>query len=79
MSYGKKLWGLSIISKDRLDNKVSKGLNFGIVITLREIYGRNRINDFIRDCILNGWIVNKIDIENKIDIYNANQEEIEFE
>ena len=55
------------------------GLNFGVIITLKEIKGVNRIEDFIRACTLRGWIVNEITIKNQIDIYNANQQEITFE
>ena len=36
-------------------------LNFGVVVTLKEINGINRIEDFIKACILRGWIVNRID------------------
>lgn len=78
-SYGERLWGISIISKERLSSKMDKDLNFGAVITLREINGINRIDDFIKACTLRGWIVSEIDIENQIDIYNTNQEEIIFD
>ena len=72
------MWGLSIKSKERLSPR-EKGIKFGIVITLKEINGVNRINEFINQCSLRGWLVNKIDIENRIDVYNIAQEEIEFE
>ena len=78
-SYGDRLWGLTVVSKDRLSTKITRGLNFGVVITLREIMGVNRIDDFIKACTLRGWIVNRLDIQNQIDVYNANQEEITFE
>ena len=78
-SYGERLWGISIISKERLSSKMDKDLNFGAVITLREVNGINRIDDFIKACTLRGWIVSEIDIENQMDIYNTNQEEIIFD
>lgn len=78
-SYDERLWGLAITSKERLSSRVGRNLNFGAVITLREVNGVNRIDDFIRACTLRGWIVNKIDIQNRIEIYNNNQEEIIFE
>lgn len=78
-SYDDRLWGLSITSKDRLNNRITKGLNFGVVITLKEICGINRISDFVKACSLRGWIVNYLNIQNQINVYNANQEEIEFE
>lgn len=78
-SYDERLWGLAITSKERLSSRVGRNLNFGAVITLREVNGVNRINDFIRACTLRGWIVNEIDVQNRIDVYNNNQEEIIFE
>ena len=78
-SYDERLWGLEITSKERLSSRVGRNLNFGAVITLREVNGVNRINDFIRACTLRGWIVNEIDIQNRIEVYNNNQEEIIFE
>lgn len=78
-SYGERLWGISIISKERLSSKMDKDLNFGAIITLREVNGINRIDDFIKACTLRGWIVSEIDIENQMDIYNTNQEEIIFD
>ena len=78
-AYGERLWGMSVISKERLSSKMDKDLNFGIVITLREINGINRIDDFIKACTLRGWIVSEIDVQNQIDIYNTNQEEVIFD
>ena len=78
-AYGERLWGMSVISKERLASKMDKDLNFGIVITLREINGINRIDDFIKACTLRGWIVSEIDVQNQIDIYNTNQEEVIFD
>ena len=42
-------------------------------------YGQNRINEFIKNCIANQWMVSKIDINNQVDIYNLAEEEINFE
>ena len=78
-SYEERLWGISIISKERLSTRMNRGLNFGVVITLKEISGVNRIQDFIKACTLRGWIVNELNVENQIEIYNNNQEEITFE
>ena len=76
--YDKGIWGVSLKTKERLDEKYGVGIKFGIVITLKEINGVNRIDDFIKNCSLRGWLVNKIEIENRIDIYNIAEEEIEF-
>ncbi len=77
-SYKNKKWGMEIKTNNRLDPKDGVGLRFGVVVTLKEMYGINRIDEFTRDCILNGWLVNKIDIENRIDIHEKINEEIEF-
>lgn len=76
--YGAGMWGLSIKTKELLKEKNGRGLSFGIVVTLKEMYGENRIDDFIKLCMMRGWIVNRIDVENQIDIYNKAEEEIEF-
>lgn len=77
--YGIGNWGLSIKTKERLTKKIDKEMPFGLVITLKEMYGENRIDDFIKLCMARGWIVNRIDIESRIDIYNKLEEEIHFD
>lgn len=76
--YDNPMWGLSIKSKERLNQKNKEGIKFGIVITLKEIYGINRKDEFINQCSLRGWLVNQINIENTIDVYNLAQEDIDF-
>lgn len=76
--YGAGFWGLSIRTKERQKEKNGRGLTFGVVVTLKEMHGENRIDDFIKLCMMRGWVVNRIDIENQIDIYNKAEEEIEF-
>ena len=78
-SYDDRLWGLSVTSKERLSTQMRYPLNFGVVVTLKEVNGINRIEDFIKACILRGWIVNRIDVQNQLDIYASGQEEIHFE
>ena len=43
------------------------------------MFGKNRIDEFINRCNLNGWIVNRINIDNRLDVYASAEEEIEFE
>ena len=78
-AYDNPLWGLSLKTKERLEEKFGVGLKFGIVITLKEINGVNRIDEFIQNSQLRGWLVNKIDIDTRVDIFNIAEEEIEFE
>ena len=77
-SYTNKNWGMEVKTNNRLDPKDGVGLRFGVVVTLKEMYGINRIDEFIKNCNLNGWLVNKIDIQNRIDIHEKINEEIEF-
>lgn len=78
-SYDDRLWGISVTSKERLSTQMRSPLNFGVVVTLKEVNGVNRIEDFIKACTLRGWIVNRIDVQNQLDIYASSQEEIHFE
>ena len=78
-AYDERLWGISITSKERLADSLTGNLNFGVVVTLREINGVNRIQDFITACTLRGWIVNEISVDNRLMLYNKNQEEVTFD
>ncbi len=77
--YPGKLWGMSIKTKERLNPRDGLGIRFGVVVTLKEINGVNRIEDFIQQCSLRGWLVNRIKVETRIDIYQTSNEEIKFE
>ena len=79
MKYGIGNWGLSIKTKERLTKKIDKEMPFGLVITLKEMFGQNRIDDFIKLCMARGWIVNRIDIDYRIDVYNKAEEEVHFD
>lgn len=78
-SYNERLWGIAVTSKERLSTRMQGRLNFGAVITLKEVKGVNRIQDFITACTLRGWIVNKLDIRAQVEVYNTNQEDIIFD
>jgi hypothetical protein len=73
------MWGLSIKTKERLKAKAGRGLNFGVIVTLKEMNGINRIDDFIKLCMVRGWIVNTIDLDNQLDVYQKAEEEVTFE
>ena len=78
-SYDDRAWGITITSKERLSTRTGTRLNFGAVITLREINGINRIQEFVRACTFRGWIVNEVNVQNQIEVYNVSQEEIRFD
>ena len=75
-------WGISLLAKERWERKAEDGprsLPFSVVVTLREMEGRNRIEDFKRECMAWGWRVDAITIENRVYIYNEGEQEIDFE
>lgn len=76
-AYDSGLWGLKINTKERLQKRKDP-LQFGVVVTLKEMNGVNRIDDFVKMCLARGWLVNRLDIENQLDIYAKAEEEIEF-
>ncbi len=74
-----KNWGMEIKTNNRLDPQDGVGLRFGVVVTVKAIDGINRIDEFIRSCHLNGWLVNNIVVQNRIELHEKINEEIEFE
>ena len=78
-TYGKGMWGLKIVTKERGREKKGKGMQFGAVITLREMNGVNRIDEFIKLCGFNNWLVNPIDIDANLDLYNKTDEDITWD
>ena len=78
-SYRNKNWGMEIKTNNRLNPKDGEGIRFGVVVTLKEMNGINRIDEFIKNCILNGWLVNEVDVDTRIEINQKVNEEIEFD
>ncbi|WP_322907828.1 S8 family peptidase [Paenibacillus campi] len=77
--YENKMWGMSIKTKERLNGRDGEGIRFGVVVTLKEIDGVNRIEEFIQQCSLRGWLVNRINVENRIDIYETSNQTLDLE
>lgn len=77
-SYTNKNWGMEIKTNNRLNPSDGEGIRFGVVVTLKEMNGINRIDEFIKNCTSNRWLVNVIDVENKIDFHQKINEEIEL-
>lgn len=78
-SYDDKLWGFSVTSKERTSASKREGLNFGAVVTLKEINGINRIEEFKHACLLRGYIINEIEVHNRVDIYQMAQQDVVLE
>ena len=72
-------WGISVKSKSRENDGRRMSLPFGIVITLKEMYGENRFEDFVSLCQVRGWLVERLDVRSRLDIYTRAEEEIHFE
>ena len=72
-------WGMSIKTIERLKRGDGQGVRFGVVVTLKELNGVNRIEDFIQQAELRGWLVNRLQVEAQVDLFNSLNEEIEFE
>lgn len=78
-SYESGLWGLSIKTKERLTNRKKDKLAFGVVVTLKEMNGVNRMDDFIKLCMARGWLVHQLDVQNRLNIYVKSEEEVIFD
>lgn len=70
-------WGIKITSKSR-NGENSKGHKFGLVITLKNIYGRNSTEAFEQLCIRNMWMVQHINIEERVELMAMANQEITF-
>ena len=73
------MWGMSVKTIERLQKRDGKGVRFGIVVTLKELNGVNRIDEFVNQASLRGWLVNQLQVENQVELYNKLTEEIEFD
>lgn len=80
--YGVGNWGIKLVTKER--TKASKNNKnsldtFGIVVTLKEMYGKNRYDEFVKLCNFRGIIAIPMDINNLFDIYVKAEENIIFD
>ncbi|MBC1795063.1 S8 family peptidase [Listeria booriae] len=79
ITYDYKNWGMEIKTNNRLNPQDGVGVRFGVVVTLKEINGVNRIEEFIHNCHLNGWLVNELDVKLRVDVHKKVNESIEWE
>jgi len=52
---------------------------FGVIVTLKNVLGDNRVEDFKQLCRLNGWLVNDINVENQIAINTEAEADVEWD
>ena len=49
------------------------------MVTIHNLKGENRIDTFMRQCSAVGWIVERVEINTELKIYEYSQVEVEFE
>lgn len=72
----KNYWGISVITKERGTQRDGIGLPFGIVVTLREINGENRLEEFISGCRYNHWFVARLNPDIRLSNYLSAQTDV---
>ncbi|MBQ9022167.1 MAG: S8 family peptidase [Eggerthellaceae bacterium] len=80
--YDSQYWGLMLRKKERSNsnNQAGNGMPFSVVVTLKEMFGKNRLEEFIYRCSLEeGWLVKRINVETINEIYAAANVDIEFD
>ena len=78
-TFGSATWGIKIRKTSRMSAGDPTPQPFGLVATLREINGANRIDSFIQHCHAEGWMVRVFDVDTRIRIYNDEQVDIVFD
>lgn len=76
--FSDQLWGMDIKMASRNSFKKQENTNIGVVVTLKEIHGNNRYNSFVRYCRLRHFIINEIDIENRLRLNNVLQQDVDI-
>jgi len=74
--YGENDWAIQITDKNRENPLDGRNIRFGLVVTLKEINGLNRIDDFINVCSRKNWLVTKIDVDSRLDIFVKSNQEV---
>jgi Subtilase family len=78
-SYESGMWGVSVKTKERLEKRDGYGIKFGLVVTLKEVNGVNRVHDFMQKARLAGWIVSEVNVEARVALHEKLQETIRFD
>jgi hypothetical protein len=72
-------WGVRIDMADRLGTYSKRGMPFSVVVTLKEADGVNEIHRFCQACQARGWIVETLNVEQRMRVNTQAQEEILLE
>lgn len=74
----KGYWGLSIKATERFGKTLDRKTKFGFIVTLKEINGKNRWNEFVTRCQFAGLVVRPVEIKSRIEVYNIAEEDVEL-
>ena len=77
--YANPMWGMMIRKSSRYQKGSHDPQRFGVVVTIHNLKGENRIDSFMQQCSAIGWIVERVEIDNELKIYEHSQVEVEFE
>jgi hypothetical protein len=72
----KNNWGISVTTKERGKQRDGIGLPFGIVVTLYEINGDDRYEEFIHGCSYRGWLVQRLNTDVCLHTYQTAQHDL---
>ena len=61
-------WGVRADLVDRLSTFSERGLPFSLVVTLKETDGVNGFHRFIQNCQASGWVVECLNVENRLTV-----------
>ncbi|MBR3234802.1 MAG: S8 family peptidase [Atopobiaceae bacterium] len=78
-AYENPLWAIKLRKTSRYRRGSRQPQRFGLVVTLKELNGVNRFETFAQQCSALGWIVNRVELETRVSIYESSQVDIEFE
>lgn len=78
-AYDNPLWAIKLRKTSRYQRGSRQPQRFGLVVTLKELNGVNRFETFAQQCSALGWIVNRVELESRVSIYESSQVDIEFE
>ena len=73
-----KLWNKVYLPMAKWCLSFLPAKQFWVVVKLREIIGVNQIDDFFQQCNFRGWLVNRINVKNRLDISQTADEEVKF-
>lgn len=77
--YANPMWGMMIRKSSRYQKGSHDPQRFGVVVTIHNLKGENRIDTFMQQCSAIGWMVERVEIDNELKIYEHSQVEVEFE